>query len=97
METHCSGQRFLFQGPGGREIVAAFNGGEISSDGGLVLLQEVDRRRRLVERFAECFEPSLQLGKPPSAAIQSRARQPSRSHNPRPRPGNQKNHSIKNR
>ena len=56
METHCSGQRFLFQGPGRREIVAEFNGGRISSDGGLPLLQQVDRQGRIVERFAACFE-----------------------------------------
>ncbi len=56
MATDCTGQRLLFQGPGRREIVAAFDGGQISSDGGLPLLQEVDRRRRIVERFAACFE-----------------------------------------
>ena len=62
MQTHCSGQRFLFQGPGRRETVAEFNGGRMSSDGGVVLLQEVDRRRRLVERFADCFEDSREAG-----------------------------------
>jgi hypothetical protein len=36
--------------------VARFDGGLISTDGGLPLLSEVDRRRRIVERFAECFE-----------------------------------------
>ncbi len=56
MKPDCTGQRFLFQGPGRREIVAEFNGGRISSDGGLPLLRELDRRRRIVERFAECFE-----------------------------------------
>ena len=62
MQTHCSGQRYLFQGPGRREVVAEFNGGRISSDGGVVLLREVDRRRRLVERFAECFEDAREPG-----------------------------------
>lgn len=62
MKTHCSGQRYLFQGPGRRDVVAEFNGGRISSDGGVVLLWEVDRRRRLVERFAECFEDSREAG-----------------------------------
>jgi hypothetical protein len=56
LQTHCSGQRYLFQGPGRREIVAEFNGGRISSDGGVVLVREVDRRRQIVERFAGCFE-----------------------------------------
>jgi hypothetical protein len=62
LKTHCSGQRYLFQGPGRRDVVAEFNGGRISSDGGVVLLWEVDRRRRLVERFAECFEDSREAG-----------------------------------
>jgi len=62
LQTHCSGQRYLFQGPGRREVVAEFNGGRISSDGGVVLLREVDRRRRLVERFAECFEDAREPG-----------------------------------
>lgn len=51
----CTAQRFLFQGPDRRSIVAEFNGGRITSDGGVVLLGEVDRRRRVVERFASCF------------------------------------------
>ena len=58
MTTDCSGQRFVFQGPARREMVAAFDGGQISSDGGLPLLREVDVRRRILERFAECFHDS---------------------------------------
>ncbi len=62
MKTHCNGQRFLFQGPGRREAVVQFNGGRMSSNGGLLLLQEVDRRRRIVERFGECFEDAREAG-----------------------------------
>ena len=62
MDTHCNGQRFLFQGLGRREVVAEFNGGRISSNGGLLLLREVDRRRRIVERFSECFEDARAPG-----------------------------------
>jgi hypothetical protein len=43
-------------------LVAAFDGGRISSDGGVVLLAEVDRRRRIVERFAGCFEDAREPG-----------------------------------
>jgi hypothetical protein len=35
--------------------VARFDGGTISSDGGALLLQEVERRTRIIERFALCF------------------------------------------
>ena len=62
MKTHCSGQRYLFQGAGRREIVAEFNGGRISSDGGVVLVREVDRQRQIVERFAACFEDRRSAG-----------------------------------
>ena len=43
-------------------MVAVFDGGRITSDGGLPLLREVDRRRRIVERFAECFEDARAPG-----------------------------------
>ena len=42
--------------------MAAFDGGRISSNGGLPLLREVDQRRRIVERFADCFEDAREPG-----------------------------------
>ena len=53
--TECSEREWLFEGAGRRQIVARFDGGRISSDGGSVLLAEVERRTRIVERFASCF------------------------------------------
>jgi hypothetical protein len=55
MPTQCSLPRFELQGVGGRRVEADFSGGQISSDGGGVLLREVDRRLRLTERLAACF------------------------------------------
>jgi hypothetical protein len=52
----CTAQRFEIQGPGGRALVADFSGGQITSDGGVMLLGQVDRRRRIVERLASCFD-----------------------------------------
>lgn len=52
----CIARRFEFQGPGRRQIVADFSGGLITSDGGVMLVGEVDRRRRVAERLAACFE-----------------------------------------
>lgn len=52
----CTSGRFEFQGPGGRELVAEFSGGQITSDGGVMLLGELDRRLKMVERLAACFE-----------------------------------------
>lgn len=53
--TECSERTFRFEGQGRREIVARFDGGTISSDGGALLLAGVERRTRIVERFASCF------------------------------------------
>jgi len=44
-----------FQGLGRRQVQAAFDGGHVSSDGGALLLREVDLRLDICRRFAECF------------------------------------------
>jgi hypothetical protein len=53
--TECNQSSFGFKALGGREIVARFDGGTISSDGGAFLLRETDRRLKLIPRLAECF------------------------------------------
>lgn len=53
--TECNQSSFGFEGSGRREIVARFDGGTISSDGGAFLLRQTDKRLRLLARFAECF------------------------------------------
>ena len=55
MTTECTPSQLEFQGLGRRPVVARFNGGSISSDGGGLLLREVDRRMRILCRFADCF------------------------------------------
>jgi hypothetical protein len=42
----------------GRAVVAAFDGGKITSDAGALLLGATDRAIRLVDRFAGCFADS---------------------------------------
>lgn len=54
--TECTQPTFRFEAPKRREIVARFDGGTISSDGGAVLLAEAERRARIVGRFAGCFQ-----------------------------------------
>ena len=56
MATECTSGGLVFQGPGRREIRADFNGGDITSDAGVLLLQEVERRCAIVEQFAHCFD-----------------------------------------
>jgi hypothetical protein len=53
--TECTQWDFGFEECGKREIVARFDGGTISSDGGAFLLRQTDRRLNLLPRLAECF------------------------------------------
>jgi hypothetical protein len=53
--TECSQSSFGFEASGRREIVARFDGGTISSDGGAFLLRQTDKRLDLLRRLAECF------------------------------------------
>ena len=40
----------------GKPVVARFDGGQLSSDGGILLLAEVERRLGIAERLARCIE-----------------------------------------
>jgi Transposase DDE domain group 1 len=55
MPTECSASLFEFAAVEGRTVVAAFDGGSITSDAGGLLLGATDRAIRLTERFASCF------------------------------------------
>jgi hypothetical protein len=53
--TECRNQPLLFQDLGSRKVVADFSGGTLSSDGGVLLLQQVDLSLGLTRRLADCF------------------------------------------
>lgn len=55
MLTECNATQLEFAPVQGRAVVAAFDGGAITSDAGALLLGSTDRAIRLVERFAACF------------------------------------------
>ena len=55
MTTECTRTKLLFQGLDGREVVGRFDGGEITSDAGGVLLREVEQRTRILGRLSQCF------------------------------------------
>ena len=55
MQTECSADLFGFTPVEGRKVVAAFDGGQITSDAGAMLLGATDKQIRLIERFAGCF------------------------------------------
>jgi hypothetical protein len=55
MQTECSKDLFGFAPVGGRKVVAAFDGGAMTSDARAMLLGATDQHFRLIERFAGCF------------------------------------------
>jgi hypothetical protein len=55
MQTECSADLFEFAPVESRAVVAAFDGGKITSDAGGLLLGLADRAIGLVGRFAGCF------------------------------------------
>jgi hypothetical protein len=55
MQTECSADLFGLTPVEGRKVVAAFDGGQMTSDAGAMLLGATDQQVRLIERFAGCF------------------------------------------
>src|ERR1700683_3478667 len=55
MPTECNAELFEFAPVVGRNVVASFDGGMITSDAGALLLGATDRAIRLIDRFAACF------------------------------------------
>jgi len=53
--TKCIPTTFDFQDLGSRQVVAAFDGGKVSSDAGGLLLREVEDKFTFLEQFARCF------------------------------------------
>jgi hypothetical protein len=55
-KTDCKKQPLLFQDLCSRKVVADFSGGILSTDGGALLLRQVDNTLGLTRRLADCFE-----------------------------------------
>jgi hypothetical protein len=55
VKTECTTDRLSFQPLGRREVVAAFDGGTITSDAGGLLLREVEQRTGVIRQLADCF------------------------------------------
>src|SRR5208283_2188729 len=58
--TDCKEQPLLFQDLGSRKVAADFSGGTLSSDGGVLLLRQVDINLGLTQCLAQCFRDSRQ-------------------------------------
>ena len=55
MRTQCNAEQFEFSCVERRRVVAAFDGGTVSSDAGALLLQSTDAAIGLIDRLAGCF------------------------------------------
>jgi hypothetical protein len=53
--TECNQETFSFTAHFSRRVEAGFTAGQVSSDGGALLLREVDRKINLLGRLADCF------------------------------------------
>ena len=53
--TECIQETFSFRAHFSRRVEAGFTAGQVSSDGGALLLREVERRINLLGRLAGCF------------------------------------------
>lgn len=55
MPTGCNSSRLLFQGAGKRRVEAGFDGGELTANGGALLIREYFERSSLIDGLLECF------------------------------------------
>lgn len=62
MPTDCSAKSFEFARVESRAVVAAFDGGAVTSDAGSLLLGATDRAIGLVDRFTGCFVDHRRAG-----------------------------------
>ena len=56
MATQCNAEKLAFHELDSREVVGRFDGGEITSDAGGVLLREVEKRTGILSRMSGWFE-----------------------------------------
>lgn len=56
MVTECILDQFSFGRVKQRKIIANFKSGTLTSDGGLVLVAELDKKRQITARFANLVE-----------------------------------------
>jgi len=56
MKTQCNPSQLEFHALGRREVVGKFDGGNITSDAGGLLLRETEKRTGIIKGFAKCFK-----------------------------------------
>ncbi len=55
ISTHCLPSLLNFGSIKGRKVIANFEGGRITSDAGIVLMAELDKKLKITARFAIGF------------------------------------------
>jgi len=55
MKTECYSHKLKLNRLFSRDIIAKFDGGNITSDCGAFLLREVEKRTHMLKRLSECF------------------------------------------
>ncbi len=53
--TECTSKSLQFSSLSRKKILADFEGGHLSSDGGALLLREANRRTGLIDALADCI------------------------------------------
>jgi len=56
ISTDCIPEQFKFEAEKSRPVVVNFKGGAVTSDAGLSLIAELDRKRQITSRLAACFK-----------------------------------------
>ena len=71
----------------GKTVVAKFDGGLLSSDGGILVLREIEQRLRVADRLAACIQDTLRWHRPlPWIAKGAALNRPAESSSPRGAP-----------
>ena len=56
MKTKCKSDQLKFHPLLSRDVIAKFDGGNITSDAGALLLREVEKRTHILKRLSQCFK-----------------------------------------
>ncbi len=55
-KNHCIPEQFVFEQVKSRPVIVNFQGEPVTSDAGLTLIAELDRKRGITARLAGCFK-----------------------------------------
>ena len=61
--TRSLSKQFRFEQPKSPPVIVNFNGGQVTSDAGLSLIAEIDRKLQITSQFAQCFQDYRQVNR----------------------------------